>query len=71
MTDLVYWKLSDETKEVLKQIDEEIVKSEQELVEGSLVISPALDREYCRAIGYLEGLRFIKEKLSIGEIEQL
>lgn len=71
VSDLLYWKLSDETKFVLKEITEEIQRQETEINSGSLMLSPTLDREYCYAVGYIAGLKYLKEKLSSGEIEQI
>lgn len=56
---LIYWKQSQETQEALKLLAEEAHRAELELLDGTLTVSPVLEREYCRAIGYIAGLRFI------------
>lgn len=65
MTDMTLWKLHDGTREFLREVKEEIEQTEKEITDGGLVISPVLEREYCRAVGYLEGLKFLVEKLTI------
>lgn len=74
MSNLVYWKLSEEAKEILKDIEVEIQESKDSLAEGVLLIHQddhKLAREYAAVIGRIEGLKFLKEKLSRGEIEQV
>jgi hypothetical protein len=65
MSDMTLWKLHDGTREFLREVKEEIEQTENEITDGGLVISPALEREYCTAIGYLKGLKFLVEKLTI------
>ena len=61
MSDRVMWKYLDETKHFLKELETEILRCERELLDaGGLITSPVLEREYCRAIGYIDGLRYIK-----------
>lgn len=56
------WKYSEETQEVLSDLKEEIEKSKNELVDfGGIMTSPMLEREYCRAVGYIDGLKFIEK----------
>lgn len=65
---LIYWKQSHETRQVLNLLLEEIQNSKDELLRGSLMVSPALEREYCRGIGYIQGLQFIDELIKdLGE----
>lgn len=61
--DLETWKRQAGTQDILKKIQKEIQASKDEITNGRLTISPALEREYCRAIGYLNGLQYIEELL--------
>lgn len=63
LTDIYIWSQLDITKHVLKDLDTEIKRAEQEILDGQLVVSGALEREYCRAIGYIDGLKFIKKTI--------
>ena len=59
--DLGFWKYTDETQKVLKDLDKEIETAKAEILDfGGVMSSPYLEREYCRALGYLDGLRYIK-----------
>jgi hypothetical protein len=63
MSDEVLWKYLETTQRILKDIKEEINKSKDEITDGALVVSPALEREYCQAIGYINGLNFIVDMI--------
>jgi hypothetical protein len=63
MSEEALWKYLGTTQRVLEDIKEEIVKAKEELTDGALVVSPALEREYCQAIGYINGLNFIVEMI--------
>lgn len=63
------WKLSSDTSDYLSELEKEIKTCEKELSDGALIVSPALEREFCRAIGYLEGLKFSVKKATI-EIQE-
>lgn len=58
--DLKYWKHTDETKYVMKEMMKELESAKSEILDfGGLIQSPELEREYCRAIGYIDGIRFV------------
>lgn len=58
--ELMLWKYTEETQSVLKELNKEIEKSKNEILEfGGLLTSPFLEREYCRALGYLDGLKYL------------
>lgn len=59
--DLYVWASSPLTQKVLLGIQEEIEKAQEEILDGSLIVSPALDREFCRAMGYIDGLKFLSK----------
>lgn len=60
---LILWKHSKETKEILNELRGEIDIAKDDITRGSLIRSTALEREYCHAIGYLKGLRFLEDLL--------
>ncbi len=61
MNDFYIWKQSEESQEVLKELATETERATKEILDfGGLMTSPYLEREYCRALGYLDGLRFLK-----------
>lgn len=64
---MILWKNNQTTLQVLKKVKDEIQETKDEVVDGGLMVSPALEREYCRSIGYLRGLEFIEGLLEIGE----
>lgn len=68
--DIFFWKSNDTTQYILKKLDEEIENVEKELTSGILITSSSLEREYCRATGYLDGLKFIKSTIKEVEDEQ-
>jgi hypothetical protein len=62
--DLGMWKYTDETQYVLKEVDKEIETAKNEILDfGGIMASPYLEREYCRALGYLDGLRYLKKTI--------
>ncbi len=56
-----YWQVNKETQMVLKNLDEEIEDCSREMLNGDLLLSPSLDREYSRAVGRHETLIHIKD----------
>lgn len=66
---MVYWKRSQETLQVLQNLSAEIQKAKNELVDGALIASPVLEREYCRATGYIAGLQYIEDLLKEEEVD--
>ena len=73
MNDFVFWRYSEVTKDLLQELDSEIKRIEEEILSGDLIVSPALDREYCSATGELRGLKFIlkyiENRQTKGELE--
>jgi hypothetical protein len=64
MHDFYIWTQTKETQEVVKELVNEIEKAKNEILDfGGLMTSPHLEREYCRALGYLDGLKFLKRYL--------
>jgi hypothetical protein len=58
--DLTLWKSTEETQYTLKLMKEEVETATREILEfGGLMTSPHLEREYCRALGYLDGLKYV------------
>jgi hypothetical protein len=58
--DLGIWRHTEETQYVLKEVQAEVQTATREILEfGGLMTSPHLEREYCRALGYLDGLKYI------------
>lgn len=41
----------------------EIANTKEELSDGMMLTSQALEREYARSVGYIEGLKFIQTLL--------
>lgn len=60
-TDLQLWKNNPETRIVLSELAQECERAKEEILNGYLIISPSLEKEYCRAIGYIKGLEYIYE----------
>ncbi len=46
----------------------EIKSQEEEVLSGVLLASPDLNREFSRAIGYIQGLKYIEELLTKDEV---
>lgn len=65
--DFGYWKELPETKKTIQDIDEELDRNKDEVLNGYLMTSSALDKEYCRAIGFREGLLFAQRLLKVEE----
>lgn len=59
MTDDLLWKYLPTTQRVLEEVKKELEISKERLADGALMVSEALEREYCHMIGYLDGLKFI------------
>lgn len=73
MSDLVYWKYTEETQKVLHDIKEEISRIQQELIEGSLLSlsdSELVARGYAKQIGKLEGLQYIERIFELDAQEE-
>lgn len=66
-SELLLWKEHDISKYIIKEIKKRKLDIEKELTDGSLIVSSALDREYCRGIGELNGLQFFLDILESGE----
>lgn len=57
-----YWDGDAGTQKLEQKVQVEIDKAKDEITdEHGLLTSPSLEREYCRAHGYLSGLRKLKE----------
>ncbi len=73
MNELMIWKLSDHTKEVLKKIQNKKEEIKEDLLSGRLMFSPdsdKLSREYCNNLGILEGLGFLEELLALEKSDE-
>jgi hypothetical protein len=57
--ELYIWKQQEITRHILKEIQLEIKKLKDVLTSGSLLPSPALDKEYCNVVGQIAGLEFL------------
>lgn len=60
MKDTYLWKYDQVTQHFLKKLEKEAVKREREILDnGGIMKSPALDREYSYAIGFIAGLKHL------------
>lgn len=60
--DVTIWKHTESTQKLLREIDYSISKAKNEILEfGGVMTSPYLEREYCRALGFIDGLKAVKE----------
>ena len=57
-SELLLWKEQHISQYILKEINAKLAEAQRELVDGSLIVSPSLEREYCRAIGEINGYEF-------------
>ena len=56
------WQFMRETQSLLKEIDAELKLRKDEITEfGGLIRSEQLEREYCVAIGAIQGLSKVKQ----------
>ena len=60
---LIYWRNLQQTQEVLKLLQVEIVQNKDRILNGTLVTSPDLERKYCQTVGYIAGLKFLEDLL--------
>jgi hypothetical protein len=66
--DLTYWKLSEETRSVVMQIDRIIDELAESIHNGSLLMCPdnyKLSTQYASIVGKIKGLQQAKELLTI------
>ena len=68
--DLMMWKYTEGTHEVRVMIQTAIVQAERAIIDfGGLMGSQTLERDYCRAVGYIDGLKYIDKLLKPEEIK--
>lgn len=61
--DFIFWNNQKETRIILNEIDEELIKINKDILNGYMISSKELIREYCRKIGYREGLLFLQRQI--------
>lgn len=66
-SEIYIWKNQDISQYIIKQIKAKLKESQEELTDGNLIVSHELAREYCRAIGEIQGYRFVLELMESGE----
>jgi hypothetical protein len=63
ITDVYFWAENEITQKVLRDLRDEADRIRERITSGILTTNPDLEREYCRAVGYLDGLKFIEKAI--------
>ena len=68
-SELIMWREQEISQYIIKEIKNKLDECKKELCDGALIISPVLEREYCRAYGEISGYEFVLKLIESEENE--